>query len=199
MLNSQKSETKCLVQDYVAWRLAKSGHYQWHQVNKIDLKENAQNKLCTAMRHLAYKFEHICSKSLLDDLEITGFNCRDALLALLVDLFELNAAERTESFHSEAERKSEAGCTANWGRVIAVFAVSGHLAVELFERKQTSLIYTVIDTQVDFLNNDKRMFNWIESQGSWVSFVTTVCRDVQLLLINHEKCNHDYNYIIMIM
>jgi hypothetical protein len=24
-------------------------------------------------------------------------------------------------------------------------------------------------------------------------------RDVQLLLINHEKCNHDYNYIIMIM
>ena len=23
--------------------------------------------------------------------------------------------------------------------------------------------------------------------------------DVQLLLINHEKCYHDYNYIIMIM
>ncbi len=28
---------------------------------------------------------------------------------------------------------------------------------------------------------------------------TTQYRDVQLLLINHEKCNHDFNYIILIM
>lgn len=171
MLNSQRNETKCLVQDYVAWRLAKSGHYHWHQANSIDLKENTQNKLCTAMRHFAYKFEDMhTQENRFDELEITSFNCRDAFLALLVELFELNE-ERNESLHLESECKSEAGFKSNWGRVIAVFAFAGYLAIKLYELKLTNMIYTIIDTQVDFLNNDKRMFAWIESQGGWVSFI----------------------------
>lgn len=173
MLNSQRNETKGLVQDYVAWRLAKSGHYHWHQANNIDLKENTKNKLCTAMRHFAYKFEDMHSQeNRSDELEITSFNCRDAFLALLFELFELNA-ERNESLHLESECKSEAGFKSNWGRVIAVFAFAGSLAKRLYELKLTNLIYTIIDTQVDFLNNDKRMFAWIESQGGWVSFLTS--------------------------
>lgn len=156
----QKLQTKLLVQDYIAWRLAKAGHSEWFQANKINLHENTDNKFCIAMRHMAFKFEKIYEQKFTSDLEITSFNCKATFAALIAELFELIENEKlSNSFEC------------NWGRVAAIFSFAGALAVKAYEEEDLRIIYVVIDFQIDFLNNDRRMVNWIESQGSWISFM----------------------------
>lgn len=155
-----EAQTKLLVQDYIAWRLAKAGHNEWFQVNKINLLENTQNKLCIAMRHLAFKFETIYERNFTSDLEITSFNCKATFAALVAELFELRLAE--------SEKISNKRFECNWGRIAAMFSFAGALAVKAFEEEDLRIIYMVIDFQIDFLNNDQRMVHWIKSQGCWV-------------------------------
>lgn len=172
-MSNQRSHTKQLVQDYIAWRLAKNGYPLWHHANKIDLKSNTQNKLCTAMRHLAYKFEHVYECEFSNKLQISNFNCRDTFMALVVDLFELpesNGIPRTgEGDGLLSDGSYSFSC--NWGRIIAMLSFAGSLAIQLYENKLTSLIYAVIDIQLEILNDEQRIFNWIESQGGWNAFL----------------------------
>ncbi len=45
------------------------------------------------------------------------------------------------------------------------------MAKQCLDEQESGLIYTLIDLQVEFLNSDKRIFGWIESQkGGWVSY-----------------------------
>lgn len=163
-----KNQTKYLVKDYVAWRLAKTGYHHWHQANKIDLKANTQDKLCTAMRHLAYKFEKIYESNFSDSLDITSFNCQDTYLALIVDLFELSDIN---SINSDCKLNETDRFKCNWGLIVGMFSFAGSLAIQLIEKKMTNMIYTIIDLQIEFLINNWKISNWIESQGSWNSFL----------------------------
>lgn len=168
-ITNQKKETKYLVEDYIAWRLAKSGYHHWHRVNKIDLKMNTQNKLCTAMRHMAYKFEKVYEAEFKEELDITNFNCRDTFLALISELFEMSNKEYDNNKTSVLLSVSSFNC--NWGRVIGMFAFAGSLAIKCYEKQLSNVIYLICDLQIEFLNNEKQIYAWIESQGSWNSFL----------------------------
>jgi len=175
-ISNQKNQTKNLVQDYIAWRLAKSGYHHWHRVNKIDLKDNTQNKLCTAMRHMAYKFEKVYEAEFSDELDITSFNCKDTFLALISELFEinvnkLNSSKRSKNNISNNNGIDSSNFNCNWGRVIGIFAFSGSLAIKCYEKQLTSVIYIICELQIEFLNNQKQIYDWIDSQGSWNTFL----------------------------
>ncbi len=154
----------------MAWRVAKAGYHNWHQANKVDLKGNTRNTLCTAMRHLAFKFEKVHQFS--DQLEVTAFNCRDIFAAVIAELFDLEDLKQPEAGHDcklDVEEKRALGFGCDWGRVIGLFALVGTLAVQCLDKQADSLIYTLIELQVEFLSGDKRIFGWIEAQGGWVS------------------------------
>ena len=172
MISNQKSQTKHLVQDYIAWRLAKAGYHNWHRANKI--KENTQTTLYTAMRNLAYKFEKVYEAKFSSDdqqLEITSFNCKDTISGLISELFELKGVDHVEIQDNRVGggEEDKVGFNCNWASIIGLFAFVGKLGVQCFDEQSVDLVYTLIDMQVEFLNGDKRISGWIESQGSWVS------------------------------
>ena len=161
-MSVQKSQTKLLVQDYVGWRLARAGHPQWHRSNKTDLERNSTVKLFAAMRLMALKFETVYRQQ---HIELTVFNCKDTFTAIVCQLFELDA--------SVASEESNKYICCNWGRIVGLFAFTGFMAIELFDKKSANLIFSITGLLVDFLNNDKRLFGWIESNGGWVNELKT--------------------------
>ncbi len=125
---SQKSQTKRLVEDYVAWRLAKAGYHSWHMANKVDLKENTRNQICTSMRHLAYKFEkvHSANQYGVDLIEITTSNCRDTFMAVIVELFDLQGMKLEVDNDCKLDvEKGSCGFECDWGRIIGLFSFFG--------------------------------------------------------------------------
>ena len=157
-MNIQKSQTKLLVQDYVGWRLAKAGHTQWHRNNKTDLERNSTIKLFAAMRMMALKFETVYRQQ---HIELTVFNCKDTFTAIVCQLFELDNG-------AVSDEPNKYICC-NWGRIVGLLAFTGCLAIQLFNKQSVNLIYSLTSLLVDFLNNDKRLFEWIESNGGWVN------------------------------
>lgn len=182
--NFQKHQSKQLIQDYIGWRLAKKSYTQWIIFNKIDINKNSKSKFCLMMRQLAYEFEKQYKKahqSFQFQFEPSEANLKDIFNTLINDLFDLS----TDSLNLDNDKLSE-NCInlnfslyskdtfnlkCNWSKLIGLFAFSGCLAIQLYELKADSLIYSLNDLLVDFINNDKRIFTWISSQGSWNGLV----------------------------
>jgi hypothetical protein len=191
--NFQKHQSKQLVQDYISWRLTKAGFVQWNLINKIDLTKNSKIKFCLIMRQLAFDFEKKYENKFVSfkfQFEPSEQNLRDIINAILIDLFDLNTDnyndyESKESDSDNDQRLSENCINLNfgllskenhnlkctWGKIIGLFAFIGSLVVKCYTMNVSNLIYYLIDLLTDFLNNDKRIFTWINLQGSWVNYL----------------------------
>lgn len=55
-----------------------------------------------------------------------------------------------------------------WGKVAAVYALAGALAVDCVRQGQTDMIYTIVDSMGVFAS--KGLAPWLIQQGGWVSF-----------------------------
>lgn len=177
--NFQKHQSKQLVQDYVSWRLFKHDYPpQWNISNKIDLNKNSKIKICLVMRQMAYEFEKHYERfnSFEFQFEPTDSTIKDILNSILIDLFELNnenlivldnenKSDSCINFSLLARDTNSLKCS--WSKIVALFAFSGKLACKLHEIKSSNLIYNLVELLTDFINNDKRIFSWISSQGSW--------------------------------
>ena len=55
----------------------------------------------------------------------------------------------------------------NWGRIVALFTMSGLLTLQLVRRKQQDVVMNLQEWLTTFIN--KHLSSWIERQGGWVS------------------------------
>lgn len=188
--NFQKHQSKQLIQDYVSWRLTHAGFSQWNLLNRIDVSKNSKTKVCLIMRRMAFEFEtqyeQVYASFNSFQFEPNDSNTRDIFNTIIVDLFELTAGnnEYAENKESDSENENRSGencinfsllsrenyslkCT--WGKIIGLFSLAGSLAIKLYEMNALNLIYCLIDLLNDFVNNDRRVFAWISSQGGWVN------------------------------
>ena len=186
----QKLQSKHLVNDYIGWRLAKSGYHQWHIINKIDLNQNNKKSLFQMMRQMSYEFERRYNKdysSLIEQLHLTTqANCKDVFLSIVIELFDIQAScgqhqkaiassgdcesrnsAETNAMHVKSPELTRLVC--NWGRIIGLFAFAGCLAIKCYEKKIPNLVYDIINWLTQFLSDEEyKISNWIESKGNWV-------------------------------
>jgi hypothetical protein len=187
-MNSQKNQTKLLVQDYITWRLTKAGYHHWHLNNKINLEKNGKNKLYHAMRLIAFRFEQIHNlneankcKEIKCQIEPSLFNCKDTFDAIAFKLFTdydnnknsqilLNKFDISDyKDDSKLNNLNNLNFNCSWGRIIAIFSYSSTLAIECYENHSPNLVYTIMALLSDFLINNKHIYSWIEAKGSWVT------------------------------
>lgn len=57
-----------------------------------------------------------------------------------------------------------------WGRIVALFAFSGSLAVECVEKEMPLLVDQVVDWTENYI--DTHLHSWIQQNGNWVRVVT---------------------------
>ena len=63
-----------------------------------------------------------------------------------------------------------------WGRIVALFAFSGALAVQCVQKEMPLLVDQVVDWTVAYI--DGHLMSWIVQNGDWVSlYVTEIISD----------------------
>ena len=147
-LKMNPTSTRYLVADYLNYRLQKHG-YTW--TNKPPL-ENVNN-IHTAMRKLADEFEERYSaefESMVEQLHITPNIAYPTFIAVARELFVDGI---------------------NWGRIVALFAFGGAIAIECVEKDMGHLVDSIYDWVSTYLQSN--LDQWISSQGGWVGIIHT--------------------------
>ena len=168
-LQQKHLQSKQLANDYISWRLAKSGYHQWNIINKIDISKNGKKKLFLMMREMGYEFESKYNSQympLIDELDI--------FLSIIYELFQISPQTNNTNELNESKNNNQV-FECNWGRIIGLFAFSGCLAIKCYDQEMPNLIYEVINWLSYFLNDDSRISNWIESKGNWVNIFRVDC------------------------
>ena len=190
--NFQKHQSKQLIQDYLSWRLTRAGFFQWNVLNKVDVNKNSKVKLCLIMRRMALEFEkqyeQLFESFTSFQFEPNDNNIRDIFNTVIIELFDFTANDNMFSENKESDNENDNKLGENcinfsllsreshnlkrtWGKIIGLFSLTGSLAIKFYEINALNLIYCLIDLLTDFINNDKRMFTWISSQGGWVNIL----------------------------
>lgn len=73
----------------------------------------------------------------------------------------------------------------NWGRILALFAMSGLLTLQLMRRQQQDVVKSLQGWLTSFINN--HLSSWIERQGGWVSQKWAI----SLIKHTHRRANLD--------
>jgi len=60
-----------------------------------------------------------------------------------------------------------------WGRIVALFAFSGALAVQCIQKEMPMLVEQVVDWTVAYI--DGHLMSWIVQNGDWVCFFSFFC------------------------
>ena len=60
-----------------------------------------------------------------------------------------------------------------WGRIVALFAFSGALAVQCVQKEMPLLVEQVVDWTVAYV--DGHLMSWIVQNGDWVGFFCWSC------------------------
>ena len=190
--NFQKHQSKQIIQDYLSWRLTRAGFSQWNVLNKIDNQKNSKIKLCLIMRRMALEFETQYEQFYASfssfQFEPNDINIRDIFNTVIIELFDLTVGDNSYSENKESDNENDNRLGENcinfslltresynlkctWGKIIGLFSLTGSLATKFYEMNALNLIYCLVDLLTDFINNDKRMFTWISSQGGWVNII----------------------------
>jgi hypothetical protein len=172
---NQEIQTKQLVNDYLGWRLANEGYTQWKVMNKIDVARNAKTRICLIMRQMAYEFEKRYNSDYVpvaDQFSMTQTYLNETFPLILGELFQIKPFNNNE-LNISAEQLSQQQHTfeCNWCRVIALFGFAGSLAVRCYKSEMPGSIADIAEWTCKFLNNEPRMYNWIEKKGGWVKFI----------------------------
>lgn len=120
--------------------------------------------------------------------EPNDINIRDIFNTVIIELFDLTVGDNSYSENKESDNENDNRLGENcinfslltresynlkctWGKIIGLFSLTGSLATKFYEMNALNLIYCLVDLLTDFINNDKRMFTWISSQGGWNSLM----------------------------
>ncbi|KAG5280183.1 hypothetical protein AALO_G00085940 [Alosa alosa] len=118
-----------------------------------------------------------------DELESMGpFIYRDVAkqLNILVDVESMVS----DAFFTVAMEISSSGMT--WGKVVAVYALAGALAVDCVRQGHTDMIYTIVDSMGVFAY--KGLAPWLIQQGGWVEITNCIVKpspDLQSYWLNN--------------
>lgn len=137
-------ETRLLVADYLKHRLDKAG-LQWANCPSLP----APGKVQTTMRVLGAEFEARYTEvfeEMCNQLHITPNNAQPTFVAIVNELY------------SDGVR---------WGRVVALFAYGGALAVHCVRREMPPLVDHIVDWISSYV--DTHLKQWIQDHGGWVS------------------------------
>lgn len=137
-------DTRNLVADYVNFRLRKDG-LEW--ANCPDLTPSGA--VGRTMKALGQEFEIRYTEvfqEMCNQLHITPNTAHPTFTAIVNELFSDGI---------------------KWGRIVALFAFGGSLAVQCVEKEMPPLVDQIVDWVADYV--DQNLISWIIEQGGWVS------------------------------
>ncbi|KAH3720359.1 hypothetical protein DPMN_063256 [Dreissena polymorpha] len=137
--------TRYLVADYLNYRLSKH-NLQWRGCPPLAL--DVINKVHLTMRNLADEFEKKYEEEFTDMVQ---------QLHVTVDL-------AYETFLAVAEELFKEGII-NWGRVVALFAFGGSLAVECMVKEMEHLVDSIYEWVSTYVQD--KLSHWITDNGGW--------------------------------
>lgn len=137
------TSTRYLVADYLTYRLRKHGHI-WPNSPPLEVT----NKIHIAMRTLADEFEERYTAEFSD----------------MVQQLHITPDIAYPTFNAVAQELFIDGI--NWGRVVALFAFGGAIAIECYEKNMSHLVDSIYDWVSTYVQT--HLEQWISSQGGWV-------------------------------
>lgn len=141
------ASTRYLVADYLNFRLQKE-NFVWRGCPRLETSSNnAQTR--TALRNLGDDFERRYSAefdNMVEQLNITPDMAYPTFMAVAQELFSDGI---------------------NWGRIVALIAFGGAIAVECVTKEMDHLIDSIYDWVSTYITNN--LEQWITSHGGWVS------------------------------
>lgn len=142
-IDMNPTSTRYLVADYLNYRLGKHG-YIWPNSPPLEIT----NKIHIAMRTLADEFE---------ERYIAEFSDMVQQLHITPDI-------AYPTFNAVAQELFIDGI--NWGRIVALFAFGGAIAIECYENQMAHLVDSIYDWVSTYVQT--HLDQWINSQSSWV-------------------------------
>lgn len=140
----ESSPSFVLAYDYVNYRLLNQG-FEWCGCPQLP----PIGKVALALRALAERFEHDHIKE----------------LQAMIDSLALRPGTAYPTFMHVAATLFETGI--NWGRIIAMYAFGGALAIKCLNDDEPELIASVASFVGIFA--EARLDKWISENGGWVS------------------------------
>lgn len=140
------TETRALVSDYLHYRLRSKGLDTATGANRPD-----PGRVERTMRTLGDEFQERYTQAF-------------AEMCKQLDITQDNARQTFETTAGELFRDG-----VKWGRVVALFAFAGSMAVECVQNGTPFLVDGVEQWTVDYI--DAHLKPWIQQNGNWVSVI----------------------------
>ena len=137
-------DARALVADYIKFRLEKQ-NLEWTDNPPV---LDSPGQVQQTMRVLGQEFEERYNdvfNEMCNQLHITPNTAQQTFVAIVNELF------------SDGVR---------WGRVVALYAFAGALAVQCVEKEMPVLVPQIADWVTQYINNNLR--SWIRENGGWV-------------------------------
>jgi hypothetical protein len=145
------SSTRPIVADYVQYCLERKS-LTWHGASRQrDETDEIPNQLRTTMRFIGKEFEERYTQvfsEMCRQLHVTPNNAHSTYDTVVGELFSDGIS---------------------WGRVVALIAFAGSLAVECVEKEMPSLVDHVVTWTSQYI--DSHLTSWIRQNGNWEGFV----------------------------
>ena len=137
-------ETMALVADYIKFRLERQ-HLEWTD-NPPTLSNpgKVQQTMRVLGKELEERYNEVFSE-MCNQLHITPNTAQQTFVAIVNELFSDGV---------------------KWGRIVALFAFAGALAVQCVEKEMPVLVPQIADWVTQYINN--HLGSWIQENGSWV-------------------------------
>lgn len=135
--------TRELVTDYLKFRLAKQ-NLPWNTCPDLPTPGKVQRTMQILGDEFEQRYNEVFQE-MCNQLHITPNTARVTFVAVVNELFSDGV---------------------KWGRVVALFAFGGCLAVQCVEKEMPP----VVDQIVEWVSNyvDTHLMSWIQEQGGWV-------------------------------
>uniref|UniRef100_UPI00398ECA20 bcl-2-related ovarian killer protein-like isoform X2 n=1 Tax=Pristiophorus japonicus TaxID=55135 RepID=UPI00398ECA20 len=151
------SQAKALCRDYIHSRLIRAG-IVWSKPEPAAAGPASKlTEVSAALLHLGDELEYIrpnVYRNIAKQLNISVSSetiVSDAFLAVAAELFS-------------------AGIT--WGKVVALYAVAGGLAIDCVKQGQHAMVHTIVDCLGEFVR--KTLVTWLRRRGGWADITKSV-------------------------
>ncbi|NP_001279536.1 bcl-2-related ovarian killer protein homolog A [Callorhinchus milii] len=151
------SQAKALCRDYIHSRLIRAG-IVWSKPECAAASPASKlTEVSAALLRLGDELEYIrpnMYRNVAKQLNITVSSesiVSDAFLAVATEIFS-------------------AGIT--WGKVVALYAVAGGLAIDCVKQGQPAMVHTIVDCLGEFVR--KTLVTWLRRRGGWADITKSV-------------------------
>ena len=136
--------TRLLVADYIKCRLDKDG-LAWESAPVLPEPGRVEKTMRVIGAEFEQRYNEVFTQ-MCNQLHITPSNCQPTFVAIVGELFSDGI---------------------KWGRIVALFAFGGALAVQCVQREMPLLVDQVLDWVTTYIDN--HLQSWILEHGNWVS------------------------------